>query len=67
MTQISLVKVLRLTVPCCGFRPGHKFELVTLNEQIMCSADDEEALQSHLGYILKVNTAYIGPKNCRVT
>lgn len=58
--------VLRRTVPGCGFRPGHEFELVTLNEQIICSADHQEALQSHLVYILKVNTcASVSPENCR--
>uniref|UniRef100_H3C5S6 Arf-GAP with Rho-GAP domain, ANK repeat and PH domain-containing protein 1-like n=1 Tax=Tetraodon nigroviridis TaxID=99883 RepID=H3C5S6_TETNG len=34
--------------------PDHEFELVSLNERIVCSADHQEALQSHLVYILKV-------------
>lgn len=46
-----------LSVPCRGFRPGHEFELVTLSDQIICTADNQEAMQSHLVYILKVNTS----------
>ncbi|XP_029703988.1 arf-GAP with Rho-GAP domain, ANK repeat and PH domain-containing protein 1 isoform X2 [Takifugu rubripes] len=34
--------------------PGHEFELVTLSDQIICTADHQEAMQSHLVYILKV-------------
>ncbi|XP_074528477.1 arf-GAP with Rho-GAP domain, ANK repeat and PH domain-containing protein 1 [Halichoeres trimaculatus] len=32
----------------------HQFELVTLNDQLICDADDQEALMSHLVHILKV-------------
>ncbi|XP_054586989.2 arf-GAP with Rho-GAP domain, ANK repeat and PH domain-containing protein 1 isoform X2 [Nothobranchius furzeri] len=34
--------------------PAHQFELVTLNDQLLCEADEEEMLQSHLLHILKV-------------
>lgn len=57
ITLILLVLVLILTVPCHGFRSGHEFELVTLSDQIICTADHQEAMQSHLVYILKVNTS----------
>ncbi|CAJ1063215.1 arf-GAP with Rho-GAP domain%2C ANK repeat and PH domain-containing protein 1 [Xyrichtys novacula] len=33
---------------------GHQFEMVTLNDQLICEADDQDALQSHLVHILKV-------------
>lgn len=32
----------------------HQFEMVTLNDQLICDADDQEALLSHLVHILKV-------------
>ncbi|KAM6906849.1 arf-GAP with Rho-GAP domain, ANK repeat and PH domain-containing protein 1 [Xenentodon cancila] len=32
----------------------HQFELVTLSEQLVCNADDEETLLNHLIHILKV-------------
>lgn len=57
ITLILLVLVLILTVLCRGFSPGHEFELVTLRDQIICTADHQEAMQSHLVYILKVNTS----------
>ncbi|XP_038144260.1 arf-GAP with Rho-GAP domain, ANK repeat and PH domain-containing protein 1 isoform X1 [Cyprinodon tularosa] len=34
--------------------PDHQFELVTLNDHIICDADDRESLQNHLVHILKV-------------
>ncbi|KAM4544992.1 arf-GAP with Rho-GAP domain, ANK repeat and PH domain-containing protein 1 isoform 2-T2 [Odontesthes bonariensis] len=33
---------------------NHQFELVTLSDQLICDADDKEALLSHLVHILKV-------------
>ncbi|XP_041657650.1 arf-GAP with Rho-GAP domain, ANK repeat and PH domain-containing protein 1 isoform X2 [Cheilinus undulatus] len=33
---------------------GHEFKLVTLNDQLICNADDHEALMSHMIHILKV-------------
>lgn len=61
ITLILLVLVLILTtpLPCCGFRPGHEFELVTLSDKIICTADHQEAMQSHLVYILKVNSCLL--------
>lgn len=53
--------MLRLTLLCCRIRPGHEFELVMLNEQIVCTADHQEALLSHLVYILKVITTTLVP------
>lgn len=35
-------------------RDQHQFEMVTLNDQLICDADDQEALMSHLVHILKV-------------
>ncbi|XP_034538919.1 arf-GAP with Rho-GAP domain, ANK repeat and PH domain-containing protein 1 [Notolabrus celidotus] len=37
-------------------KPGgqHQFEMVTLNDQLVCDADDQEVLLSHLSHILKV-------------
>ncbi|XP_070773991.1 arf-GAP with Rho-GAP domain, ANK repeat and PH domain-containing protein 1 isoform X2 [Enoplosus armatus] len=34
--------------------PAHEFEMVTLSDQLICAADNEEALLSHLVHILKV-------------
>ncbi|XP_023136770.1 arf-GAP with Rho-GAP domain, ANK repeat and PH domain-containing protein 1 isoform X2 [Amphiprion ocellaris] len=34
--------------------PTHQFEMVTLSDQLICNADDKEALQTHLVHILKV-------------
>ncbi|KAM9348690.1 arf-GAP with Rho-GAP domain, ANK repeat and PH domain-containing protein 1 [Symphorus nematophorus] len=34
--------------------PHHEFEMVTFSDQLICAADNEEALQSHLVHILKV-------------
>ncbi|XP_042370448.1 uncharacterized protein LOC121964301 [Plectropomus leopardus] len=34
--------------------PSHQFELVTLSDQLICAADNKEALLSHLVHILKV-------------
>ncbi|XP_031734954.1 arf-GAP with Rho-GAP domain, ANK repeat and PH domain-containing protein 1 [Anarrhichthys ocellatus] len=34
--------------------PAHQFEMVTLSGQLICAADNEEALLSHLVHILKV-------------
>ncbi|XP_047235773.1 arf-GAP with Rho-GAP domain, ANK repeat and PH domain-containing protein 1 isoform X2 [Girardinichthys multiradiatus] len=34
--------------------PAHQFELVTLNDHLICDADNREALQTHLVHILKV-------------
>ncbi|XP_051793856.1 arf-GAP with Rho-GAP domain, ANK repeat and PH domain-containing protein 1 [Acanthochromis polyacanthus] len=33
--------------------PTHQFEMVTLSGQLICNADDKEALQTHLVHILK--------------
>uniref|UniRef100_UPI0037E7D9A1 arf-GAP with Rho-GAP domain, ANK repeat and PH domain-containing protein 1 isoform X2 n=1 Tax=Semicossyphus pulcher TaxID=241346 RepID=UPI0037E7D9A1 len=33
---------------------AHQFEMVTLSDQLICAADDQEALLSHLVHILKV-------------
>ncbi|XP_029304199.1 arf-GAP with Rho-GAP domain, ANK repeat and PH domain-containing protein 1 [Cottoperca gobio] len=35
-------------------KPAHQFEMVTLNDQLICAADSQEVLQSHLLHILKV-------------
>ncbi|XP_018517421.1 arf-GAP with Rho-GAP domain, ANK repeat and PH domain-containing protein 1 [Lates calcarifer] len=34
--------------------PAHQFEMVTLSDQLICAADDKEALMTHLVHILKV-------------
>ncbi|XP_029375449.1 arf-GAP with Rho-GAP domain, ANK repeat and PH domain-containing protein 1 isoform X2 [Echeneis naucrates] len=34
--------------------PAHEFEMVTLSDQLICAADDRDALLTHLIYILKV-------------
>ncbi|XP_074468354.1 arf-GAP with Rho-GAP domain, ANK repeat and PH domain-containing protein 1 [Sebastes fasciatus] len=34
--------------------PAHEFEMVTLSEQLSCTADNQEALLSHLVHIMKV-------------
>ncbi|XP_008277690.1 arf-GAP with Rho-GAP domain, ANK repeat and PH domain-containing protein 1 [Stegastes partitus] len=34
--------------------PANQFEMVTLSDQLICNADDKEALQTHLVHILKV-------------
>lgn len=34
--------------------PAHEFELVTLSDQLICAADHQEALLTHLVHILKV-------------
>lgn len=34
--------------------PEHQFELVTLNDHLICAADDGETLQNHMIHILKV-------------
>ena len=39
----------------CVFRQVHEFEMVTLNDQLICATDNQDALQSHLVHILKVN------------
>lgn len=39
----------------CVFRQVHAFEMVTLNDQLICATDNQDALQSHLVHILKVN------------
>ncbi len=39
----------------CVFRAAHEFEMVTLSDQLICAADNQEALLSHLVHILKVN------------
>ncbi|XP_035530705.1 arf-GAP with Rho-GAP domain, ANK repeat and PH domain-containing protein 1-like isoform X2 [Morone saxatilis] len=38
----------------CVFRPAHEFEMVTLSDQLICAADNQDELLSHLVYILKV-------------
>lgn len=39
----------------CVFRPTHEFEMVTLSDQMICAADNQEELMSHMVHILKVN------------
>ncbi|XP_069572651.1 arf-GAP with Rho-GAP domain, ANK repeat and PH domain-containing protein 1 [Brachyistius frenatus] len=34
--------------------PAHQFKMVTLSDQLICNADDKEALLNHLVHILKV-------------
>ncbi|XP_047463937.1 arf-GAP with Rho-GAP domain, ANK repeat and PH domain-containing protein 1 isoform X2 [Mugil cephalus] len=34
--------------------PAHQFEIVTLTDQLICNADDKEAVLNHLVHILKV-------------
>ncbi|XP_059207922.1 arf-GAP with Rho-GAP domain, ANK repeat and PH domain-containing protein 1 [Centropristis striata] len=34
--------------------PAHQFEMVTLNDQLICAADNEDGLLTHLHHILKV-------------
>ncbi|XP_039979295.1 uncharacterized protein LOC120787787 isoform X2 [Xiphias gladius] len=36
------------------FRPAHQFEMVTSSDQLICAADDEGSLQTHLVHVLKV-------------
>lgn len=39
---------------CVCLRAAHQFEMVTLSEQLICAADDDEVLLSHMTHILKV-------------
>ncbi|KAM7397380.1 hypothetical protein PAMA_005606 [Pampus argenteus] len=34
---------------------AHQFKMVTLSDQLICAADDEEVLLSHMTHILKIN------------